>query len=121
MRNWFKEQHNIINLIGSLDSHDTESQSSVRTPSTISTVAEEDESTYFALQPRTSSISFNQISSNIQSSITSSFRNIEAYDTQLTSSAGFDPSIYKLVSSTIIDNDSTLVNTNPVILFNFIK
>ena len=37
------EQQNIINLIGSLGNQDTESKSSVRTTSTISINAEEDE------------------------------------------------------------------------------
>ena len=92
------EIQNIINLVESLDA---DSLSSV--PSTISTATGE-EQTYFEIQSRTSThLSFAQmavnqvISSNIQSS-RSSF-------------ASFAPSTSEIISSTVIDNDKTLVDT----------
>ena len=93
-----EEIQNIINLVESLDA---DSLSSV--PSTISTATDE-EQTYFGIQSGTSThLSFAQmtvnqvISSNIQSS-RSSF-------------ASFAPSTSEIISSTVIDNDKTLVDT----------
>ena len=91
------EQENIINLIGSLDDHDTRSFSSINTPSSISTTATENYDTepiYETLQPCTSRMSYFSQESSFQNFVPLS-------------------SAHEIISSTII----FIFGTQPMLIY----